>query len=101
MKAKQLEVLVNLVNMLDKHKIKVEVVEVEDSPTKDENEDKEEHQEILVHIFDSNVEPLVNWDEVNMGRFCRMAKDGTHNLLSLVKWLFSEVKELNVQVKNW
>lgn len=96
-----MEVLVDLENMLDKHRVNVEVVEVEDSPAEEEEEDKEDHRDVPGQNFVLNVEPSVKWDEVNMGMFCRMAEDGTRNLLSLVKWLFSEVKELNVQVKNW
>lgn len=90
-----MDVLVDLVNIPNKHQVKVEVVEVEDSPVEDEKEDKEECQDDPIQNFDSKFEPHVNWDEVNMGMFFRMDEGGMRNFLSLVKWLFSEVKELN------
>lgn len=85
MMMEQLEVLAELANLPDKERIKVQVVEVEDSLVEEDEEQKEEHRNALGHNLEPNDTPPINWDEVNMGMFCKMVEDGMQNFLSLVK----------------
>lgn len=83
-KMERLEVLVDLANLPDKERIKVDVVEVEESPVEEDEEQNVECSDSPENL-EPNVMPPVNWDNVNMSMFYKMDEDGTQNFLSLVK----------------
>jgi hypothetical protein len=52
-------------------------------------------------IFVAPYVELLNWDKIDLDVFCRMVEDGTKNIFSLFKFIFSEVEDHNFKLNEW